>query len=789
MAFNIGVNVVEVDGRAPATIAAAPTSVAGLLIRSVRGVPNLPVAIKGFTDFVTSFGSHAKGFHGSHALRGFFDNGGSEAVVTRIVGAGALAASADLVNAAATPVLRLRAGACGRQDPGVWGNTLAIVTADHPRATSELPAQIVSLNAAPFALVAGNVLDLTVGGVAVPGIAMNAVDFTSIGAATAAEVAAVINRATTAVRASVTPAQRLLLASSSPGPASRIAVAGTAANTLGFTAASANSDAGVNGATLLALRSTGGLLAGSAVRIEIRGHTVAPGAVAAAVANASGIAVTADGAAPVTVQFATSDFANPLAVTPAEVVNAINRQAAGFFAALTHNSRLMILSATFGPTSSIAIAAAPGPLTDATAALGLTANSPVAGSRSFRALTTVSDSGRYVTLSAALGATAVNAARLQSVEFDLVVKQNGADVERFESLTMQPALDFTATTVLNHPETGSRFVMVEDLAVAGPGSNTPAPATTPLGVTPGVAGNDGGTPADIHYLGDPAARTGVYSFDTSRIQLLACAETTSPGVTSALIAYCEQRGDMMFVGTAPDGLDVAGLKTYAAPFRAKKVFGALYAPWIAVVNPLDFNGSDPRLWVPPVGHVLGVYARLATARGVWKAPAGDEAVVQKAVAVALDMSDTDETDLVKNGGVNAIRAIAGSGIIVDTSRTLSTDSRWLFVNVRRLFNFVKASLRDGLRWVAQEPHSEELRRAVRLNVVTPFLLGLWRQGAFGSDPADKVFTVKCDAQNNPPEEVNLGNFKIEVYFYPVKPAETIIITVGQQESGASSQEA
>jgi len=245
----------------------------------------------------------------------------------------------------------------------------------------------------------------------------------------------------------------------------------------------------------------------------------------------------------------------------------------------------------------------------------------------------------------------------------------------------------------------------------------------------------------------------------------------------------------MFVGTAPSGLDLEGLKTYALPFRAKKVYGALYSPWIAVVNPLDLTGADPRLWVPPVGHVLGVYARIATARGVWKAPAGDEAVVRNAVSVAFDMTDTDETDLVKNGGVNAIRAIPGSGILVDTSRTLSTDSRWLFVNVRRLFNFVKSSLRDGLRWVAQEPHSEELRRAVRLNVVTPFLLGLWRQGAFGSDPADKVFTVKCDAQNNPPADVNLGNFKVEVYFYPVKPAETIIITVGQQESGASSQEA
>jgi hypothetical protein len=78
---------------------------------------------------------------------------------------------------------------------------------------------------------------------------------------------------------------------------------------------------------------------------------------------------------------------------------------------------------------------------------------------------------------------------------------------------------------------------------------------------------------------------------------------------------------------------------------------------------------------------------------------------------------------------------------------------------------------------------------VALNVVRPFLLGLWRQGAFGSDAPDDVFTIKCDEENNPPTEVDLGNFRIEVYFYPVKPAETILIVVGQQPSGASASEA
>jgi phage tail sheath protein FI len=145
--------------------------------------------------------------------------------------------------------------------------------------------------------------------------------------------------------------------------------------------------------------------------------------------------------------------------------------------------------------------------------------------------------------------------------------------------------------------------------------------------------------------------------------------------------------------------------------------------------------------------------------------------------------------MVRLGLVNGIRFSPGLGITVTASRTLSTDTRWWFVSTRLLFNFVKSSLRDGLRFVRQEPNSGELRRTVRLNVVTPFLLGLWRQGAFGSDPPEKVFSVKCDDENNPPQEVDLGNFKIEVYFYPVKPAETIIIIVGQQPSAATAKEA
>ena len=217
--------------------------------------------------------------------------------------------------------------------------------------------------------------------------------------------------------------------------------------------------------------------------------------------------------------------------------------------------------------------------------------------------------------------------------------------------------------------------------------------------------------------------------------------------------------------------------------QGDKVYGALYYPFIQVVDPIGTT-----IWIPPTGHVLGVYARTDQQRGIWKAPAGNAALVNGALDVRTRLTDTDHTDLVKNGSVNAIRPITGAGIVIDSSRTLSTNTLWLYVNVRLLFNYVKTSLKYGLRWVVQEPNDTALWNKVKYNSVTPFLMGLWRRGAFGPGKPEQVFTVVCDGTNNPPANLQQGIFNVEVYFYPSRPAETIIITVGQQDGGSTAGE-
>ena len=789
MAFIIGVNVVEVDGGATPAVEAAPTSIAALVIRAERGIPNRATRIRGLVDYTRNFGGYRPDLLGAHAAKGFFDNGGSDAFVTRVVGLNAVVAEQMLNDRAAVPVatLRVLAGSGGQQDPGAWANDLAISIVDHPSLSVDIPAQITGDEAEPFALADGQTLTVTVNGGATPAtVTFAAADFVAIGSATAAEVIAAIAGATTEFRAVATPTGELTLVNNTTGPASHLEVAGTGATALGFDPPNDNSDTALAaGTTRIALPSVGGIQTSSAVRLETRGHIIAPNDVQPSTTDGASIIVTVDGGAPQPIAFVESDFVGGVAaITSGEVVAAINRQAQGFFAALTHEGRVVLLSNTFGPGSTMATAAGP---TDATADIGLNGAVAVAGVSQARALDSVAEADRIVQWTGGIAALPVVAARFQSAEFDLVVHRAGQEVERFSSLGMQGALPSYAPDVINEPTSGSRFIVVEDQASpSGPALNVPAVVSESPMTT---LGDDGDPPTDLAYLGNPVQRTGLHSFDLVNVQLVACPETTSPAVAAGALTYCANRGDAMFVGAAPPGLDVAGIAAYAAPLRGKKVFGALYGPWISIVNPLDVTGDTPRIFVPPTGHVLGTYARIAEERGPWKAPAGDEAVLRNALGVEFDMTDVDHTDLVKNGGVNGIRAVPGAGVIIDASRTLSTDTRWIFVNVRRLFNFVKATLRESLRWVPQEPHTAELRRAVKFNVVQPFLLGLWRQGAFGSGAAKDAFTVICDETNNPPAEVQLGNFRVEIYFNPSKPSETIVVIVGQQEAGGTATEA
>ena len=155
---------------------------------------------------------------------------------------------------------------------------------------------------------------------------------------------------------------------------------------------------------------------------------------------------------------------------------------------------------------------------------------------------------------------------------------------------------------------------------------------------------------------------------------------------------------------------------------------------------------------------------------------------------ALELQITKgEHDQLNPSGINCIRAFSGRGIRVWGARTLSSDPEWRYLNVRRLFNFVEESILEGTQWVVFEPNDPRLWDAVKRNV-SAFLRRVWRDGAlFGLTPAEAFF-VKCDAENNTQDTIDIGQLIIDVGIAPVKPAEFVVFRIAQFAGGAAVSE-
>lgn len=259
-------------------------------------------------------------------------------------------------------------------------------------------------------------------------------------------------------------------------------------------------------------------------------------------------------------------------------------------------------------------------------------------------------------------------------------------------------------------------------------------------------------------------------------------------VQTALITHCELSGSRMAILDAPPELDPQEVEEWrSGDAMYDSPFATLYWPWLNVANPLAGAGDNgsTTLSVPPSGHVAGVWARTDAVRGVWKAPANE--IVRGALGVAMQVTK-GEQDALNPKGVNCIRSFGTRGIRVWGARTLSSDPSWRYVNVRRLFNFVKESILAGTQWVVFEPNDLDLWQRVR-RTLNAFLTGLWRQGALAGATAAEAFYVKCDAETNPPESVDEGKLIVEVGLAPVKPAEFVVFRLSQWQGGSEMSEA
>jgi hypothetical protein len=275
----------------------------------------------------------------------------------------------------------------------------------------------------------------------------------------------------------------------------------------------------------------------------------------------------------------------------------------------------------------------------------------------------------------------------------------------------------------------------------------------------------------------------------------------APGITGRanwgkLVDHCNTTDDRFAILDSEevvgrdDEFDVTKLNygevlSESMPDRSKNA--AFYFPHIQVIDPAkQLMDRDPmrgvdvmdrgKLFVPPSGHVAGVYARVDEQRGVHKAPANE--ALFGALNTKYYISKRHQ-ELLNPQGVNCIRNINGN-ITVYGGRTVGgyKNGEWKYVNVRRVMLFLKESIDEGTQWVVFEPNDPSLWAKIRLNV-SAFLTRVWKSGAlFGLSP-EQAFYVKCDEETNPPEVRDVGQVVVEVGVAIVRPAEFVIFRVTQ----------
>jgi phage tail sheath protein FI len=262
------------------------------------------------------------------------------------------------------------------------------------------------------------------------------------------------------------------------------------------------------------------------------------------------------------------------------------------------------------------------------------------------------------------------------------------------------------------------------------------------------------------------------------IALVAVPGVTDNGVQQAILAHCEDThlqdrfaildGKSLDDKPEPGSLTPAEVHDSVGP----NSYGAIYFPWIQVSDP----ATRRNVFVPPSGHLAGVYARVDAERGVHKAPANE--VVRGALGVQTLVSKREQAGL-NPDGINVIRQFNGN-VTVWGARTLGGDANneWKYVNVRRLFLYLRQSIDRGTQWVVFEPNTPALWAKITRNI-TAFLTNVWRAGALFGDAPQQAFYVKCDEETNPPEVRDLGQVVTEIGVAVVKPAEFVVFRISQ----------
>jgi hypothetical protein len=224
----------------------------------------------------------------------------------------------------------------------------------------------------------------------------------------------------------------------------------------------------------------------------------------------------------------------------------------------------------------------------------------------------------------------------------------------------------------------------------------------------------------------------------------------------------------------PPGLHQQQILKWRGQFDS--AFLAAYYPWLRVSRRDD--SRDALVSVPPSAVAAGIIAKQELAFGVPQGPAN---VLGAEVVSVDDVVAPARHDELHPEGIN-VYLRERDGIRLTAARTLSRDSSFRQLSVRRLMTMIRRALEQQMQWVVFEPNNAALRLEVRL-VLLSYLRQLFRIGAFRGANEEQAFFVRCDETNNPASVSDAGRLVADVGVAPAEPLEFIVLSLSREGDG------
>lgn len=361
-----------------------------------------------------------------------------------------------------------------------------------------------------------------------------------------------------------------------------------------------------------------------------------------------------------------------------------------------------------------------------------------------------------------------------------------------------PAESYTNLTIPGQPNVGASHYLdtiIRNTELVTITYSDLSAITAPITPVPNAArytgGSDGGTIVDTDWIGDPASKLGLNSFDTQGDMYAIAAGNNSDAMAIAGAAYATARADVQYYHHFDNS--ITNLNSLLTIKDALLVNTPYIEFWMGGLNVLD-ELTNIRRNVSAIGDILGCQAASEIDKGPWYSFAGKRrGLINNAFGVVNNFggsNDSTSLDLLANHQINAVVNSGGQIYLSGNFTGQLATSHLSFNGNVRLIIFIKRTLKPQMELFLEDPNDIPTWKKIYLQVkpqlddlITPkraLFDYRWQGDQFAKSLNDLVI--------NDATQVGLGKYKVKLFLKDITSLQWFSIDIIITDSAVSFEE-